>query len=197
MLDFFFKNWSADFIFKKWTLSDFFLKIIEVDVKTKFNNSDFIEIVWYMMFDTQVVVHPLETEIPEADDPNDHIECDKDEVNDESIVGKVFDTPDDAYNYYNDYSFLHGFGIRKDDTIKNPTTNEAYRKMYVCNKEGFKRLEKNDSIGNEKKQRRDVRTGCQAMLRIRRQEDGKWMVDSFKDTHNHDKIMTPTKVMQG
>ncbi|KAL4588735.1 hypothetical protein LXL04_001630 [Taraxacum kok-saghyz] len=74
----------------------------------------------------------------------------EDEGTDESILGKVFDKPDDAYNFYNDYAFLHGFGIRKDDTIKNTTTNEAYRKMYVCNKEGFKRLEKNASIGNEK-----------------------------------------------
>ncbi|KAL4572142.1 hypothetical protein LXL04_018911 [Taraxacum kok-saghyz] len=124
------------------------------------------------------------------------LECEKDEGTDESMLGKVFDTSDDAYNFYNDYSFLHGFGIRKDDTVKNPTTNEAYRKMYVCNKEGFKRLEKNDSVGNEKKRRRDVRTGCQAMLRITRQKDGKWMVDSFNDTHNHDLIMTPTKVMK-
>ncbi|KAL4574102.1 hypothetical protein LXL04_020926 [Taraxacum kok-saghyz] len=124
------------------------------------------------------------------------MECDKDDGTDESMLGKVFDTPDDAYKFYNDYSFLHGFGIRKDDTIKNPTTNEAYRKIYVCNKEGFKRLEKNDSVGNEKKRRRDVRTGCQAMVRITRQKDGKWMVDSFNDTHNHDLIMTPTKVMK-
>ncbi|KAL4580155.1 hypothetical protein LXL04_016336 [Taraxacum kok-saghyz] len=78
------------------------------------------------------------------------MECDKDDGTDESMLGKVCDTPDDAYNFYNDYSFLHGFGIRKDNTIKKPTTNEAYWKMYVCNKEGFKRLEKNDSVGNEK-----------------------------------------------
>ncbi|KAL4579916.1 hypothetical protein LXL04_016086 [Taraxacum kok-saghyz] len=59
----------------------------------------------------------------------------EDEDTNESILGKVFDKPNDAYNFYNDYPFLHGFGIRKDDTIKNTTTNEAYRKMYVCNKE--------------------------------------------------------------
>ncbi|KAL4583522.1 hypothetical protein LXL04_008096 [Taraxacum kok-saghyz] len=34
------------------------------------------------------------------------------------------------------------------------------------------------------------------MLRITKQEDGKWLVDSFKDTHNHDVIRTPTKVMK-
>nr|KAJ0192343.1 hypothetical protein LSAT_V11C800419870 [Lactuca sativa]KAJ0210957.1 hypothetical protein LSAT_V11C400218080 [Lactuca sativa] len=126
----------------------------------------------------------------------ENIEFDEDEVNKESILGKVFDTPDDAYTFYNDYSFLHGFGIRRDDTIKNPKTNEPFRKIYVCNKEGFKRMDKNASSENEKKRRRDVRTGCQAKLRITRQEDGKWLVDSFNDTHNHDLTMTPTKVMK-
>ncbi|XP_052621639.1 protein FAR1-RELATED SEQUENCE 5-like [Lactuca sativa] len=125
-----------------------------------------------------------------------NVEFDEDEVNDESILGKVFDTPDDAYTFYNDYSFLHGFGIRRDDTIKNPKTNEPFRKIYVCNKEGFKRMDKKDSSENEKKRRRDIRTGCQAKLRITRQEDGKWLVDSFNDTHNHDLTMTPTKVMK-
>ncbi|KAL4585699.1 hypothetical protein LXL04_010323 [Taraxacum kok-saghyz] len=152
------------------------------------------------MVESEMVVPDLETHITEDVEINDFTEptyeCDKDEGTGESMLGKVFDTPDDAYNYYNDYSFLRGFGIRKNDTIKNPATNEAYRKMYVCSKEGFKRLEKNDSVGSEKKRRRDVRTGCQAMLRITRQKDGKWMVDSFNDTHNHDLIMTPTKVMK-
>ncbi|XP_023745855.2 protein FAR1-RELATED SEQUENCE 5-like [Lactuca sativa] len=113
-------------------------------------------------------------ETEELSDFGVNIKIDKDDVDDERILGKVFDTPDDAYTFYNDYSFLHGFGIRRDDTIKNPNTNEPFRKIYVCNKEGFKRMDKNDSSENEKKRHRDVRTGCQAMLRITRQEDGKW-----------------------
>nr|KAJ0186422.1 hypothetical protein LSAT_V11C900487530 [Lactuca sativa] len=79
-----------------------------------------------------------------------NIEFDEDDVNDERILGKVFDTPDDAYTFYNDYSFLHGFGIRRDDTIKNPKTNEPFWKIYVCNKEGFKRMDKDASSENEK-----------------------------------------------
>ncbi|CAI9281386.1 unnamed protein product [Lactuca saligna] len=57
-------------------------------------------------------------------------------------------------------------------------------------------MDKNASSENEKKRRRDVRTGCQAKLRITKQEDEKWLVNSFKDTHNHDFTMTPTKVMK-
>ncbi|XP_052621609.1 protein FAR1-RELATED SEQUENCE 5-like [Lactuca sativa] len=165
-----------------------------------------------MMLETEAGDQAIELYINENVDTNDfveatyeseelndfgvNIEFDEDDVNDERILGKVFDTPDDAYTFYNDYSFLHGFGIRRDDTIKNPKTNEPFRKIYVCNKEGFKRMDKNASSENEIKRRRDVRTGCQAKLRITRQEDGKWLVDSFNDTHNHDLTMTPTKVMK-
>ncbi|XP_023758233.3 protein FAR1-RELATED SEQUENCE 5-like [Lactuca sativa] len=155
----------------------------------------------------------IEPYITEDIDTNDYVEAtseretinnigdeddfnDVNDVNDERILRKVFDTPDDAYTFYNDFSFLHGFGIHRDDTIKNPKTNEPFRKIYVCNKEGFKWMDKNASSENEKKRRRDVRTGCQAKLRITRQEDGKWLMDSLNDTHNHDLTMTHTKVMK-
>ncbi|XP_052622639.1 protein FAR1-RELATED SEQUENCE 5-like [Lactuca sativa] len=130
--------------------------------------------------------------IGDEDDFND-----VNDVNDERILGKVFDTPDDTCTFYNDYSIWHGFSIHRDDTIKNPKTNEHFRKIYVYNKEGrFKWMDKNASSENEKKRRRDVRTGCQAKLRITRQEDGKWLMDSLNDTHNHDLTMTHTKVMK-
>ncbi|XP_023766087.2 protein FAR1-RELATED SEQUENCE 5-like [Lactuca sativa] len=115
---------------------------------------------------------------------------------DESIMGKVFNTPHDAYTFYNQYAFLHGFGIRIHWDYKNKTTNEAYRKMYVCNKEGFKRSKTNSSCVGAKKRRRDLRTGCQAMLRISKGKDGLWFVDMFNDTHNHELSTTPTKVMK-
>ncbi|CAI9284600.1 unnamed protein product [Lactuca saligna] len=34
------------------------------------------------------------------------------------------------------------------------------------------------------------------MILISKQKDGKWIVDKFNDTHNHDLSMTPTKVMK-
>ena len=66
-----------------------------------------------------------------------NIGCDEIEINDDNILGKMFNTPDDAYTFYNQYAFLHGFGIRIHWEYKNKTTNEVYRKLYVCNKEGF------------------------------------------------------------
>nr|KAJ0187616.1 hypothetical protein LSAT_V11C900478250 [Lactuca sativa] len=81
-------------------------------------------------------------EYEEFKDFDVNIEFDEDKDNVNRILGNIFGTLDDAYTFYNDYSFLHGFSIHKDDTIKSTETNEPYRKIYVCNKEGFKRLEK-------------------------------------------------------
>lgn len=146
---------------------------------------------------------PIEEHTTEDADANDlletteelkdaNVECEENEWNNESILGKEFDTHKDAYNFYNDYSFVHGFGIRIHHKYKNKETNKPFRKIYVCNKEGFKRKNDNTSNENEKKKhRRDLRTGCKEMLRITKNKEGKWFVDMFNDTHNHDLSMTP------
>ncbi|XP_076953965.1 protein FAR1-RELATED SEQUENCE 7-like [Bidens hawaiensis] len=108
----------------------------------------------------------------------------------------VFDTPDDAYEFYNGYAFLHGFGIRTRVTHKNKTTNEAYRRKFVCNKEGFKDLKRDGFAGEAKKRHRDLRTGCEAFLRISKGKDGKWSVDAFNNAHNHELTVSPAKVMK-
>ncbi|XP_052627548.1 protein FAR1-RELATED SEQUENCE 5-like [Lactuca sativa] len=164
------------------------------------------------MNESEADVHPINTQITEEVDAEDlsiatyesekincvdaNVESDKDEVNGENILGKVFDTTDDAYAFYNDYAFVHGFGIRIHTTCKNKGTNEPYRKTLVCDKEGFKREDGNTSSGHEKKRRREVRIGCKGMLRISKRKDGKWFVDLFDGTYNHELSITPTKVMK-
>ena len=56
-----------------------------------------------------------------------NVECE----NDESIMGKVFDTTDDVYNFYNDYVFVHWFGIHIHTTLKNKGTNEPYKVFII------------------------------------------------------------------
>ncbi|KAK1415886.1 hypothetical protein QVD17_31674 [Tagetes erecta] len=111
------------------------------------------------------------------------------------VIGKVFDTPNDAYSFYNHYALLHGFGIRIFSTYKNTTTNEQYRKKFVCNKQGFKDL-KRDNCKDTNKRRRELRTGCEAFLRISKDKDDKWLVDKFNDSHNHEVTLTPSKAMK-
>ncbi|XP_076936630.1 protein FAR1-RELATED SEQUENCE 12-like [Bidens hawaiensis] len=135
-----------------------------------------------------------DVEIEENNDVNVNPQFDKNEDN--NVKGMVFDA-DDAYEFYNRYALLHGFGIRKFTTFKKKTAGEPYRRMYVCNKEGFKDLKSNNSSGDAKKRHRDLRTGCEAFIRISKGKDGKWIVDMFNDIHNHELILTPTKEHSG
>ncbi|GJW97933.1 FAR1-related sequence 5-like protein [Tanacetum coccineum] len=150
-----------------------------------------------MNSENQQISDPSETHLIEDIDINGYLlGCDDDEVNHDNIIGRFFDTPDDVYTFYNQYAFVHGFGIRIHWKYKNKTTNEVYRKLFVCNKQGFKKQKGDNSSEVSKKRRRDVRTGCEAELRISKTKGGKWCVDIFNDTHNHDLTTTPTKVMK-
>nr|KAJ0212919.1 hypothetical protein LSAT_V11C400166620 [Lactuca sativa] len=126
-----------------------------------------------MMFETKATDEAIESHINENVDTNDfkttydseevndfdmNIKFDEDKDNFERILRKNFNTLDNAYTFYNNYSFLHGFGIRKDDT-----------KM-VSNSQ-----KKNDSSGNEKKHRRDVKMDAKQSFRITIQKDVKWL----------------------
>ncbi|PWA58420.1 FAR1 DNA binding domain, FHY3/FAR1 family [Artemisia annua] len=136
------------------------------------------------------LIEDIDTNRYLVDHQNAEYDCERpnyDEVNDDDIWEKLNEDR---------YAFLHGFGIRIHWDYKNKTTNEVYRKLYVCNKEGFKRQKCNSSNEVSKKRRRDVRTGCKAELRISKTKDGKWCADIFNDTHNHDLTRTPTKVMK-
>ncbi|KAJ9556661.1 hypothetical protein OSB04_011275 [Centaurea solstitialis] len=121
---------------------------------------------------------------------------DENEFDGETFVGKVFDKLEEVYTFYNRYALLHGFGIRSHSVHKNRITNEPYQKMYVCNKQGFKKVKVDCSGVDTKKRQRDSRTGCEAELQVSKTKDGKWVVDKFSDTHNHDLTTTLTKVMK-
>ncbi|GJZ08579.1 FAR1-related sequence 5-like protein [Tanacetum coccineum] len=109
----------------------------------------------------------------ESDNQNDDdvdVEPEKDEYND--VMATIFDTLEDAYNVLQwGYAPLHGF-------------------------EGFKDLQGKGSDGGDKKRRMDLRTRCEAFLRININKDRKWFEKEFKNAHNHELTITPTKVMK-
>ncbi|GKD99994.1 FAR1-related sequence 5-like protein [Tanacetum coccineum] len=101
-----------------------------------------------------------------------------------SLIGKTFDSADDAYDFYNEYGLSKGFGIRKSYHNKHSVTKEIYRHVFVCNKEGYKDM--NDKRTTENVKRRCIkRTRCNAMIRVKLSNDEKWVVEKFLDEHNH------------
>ncbi|KAL8131436.1 protein FAR1-RELATED SEQUENCE 8-like [Apium graveolens] len=95
------------------------------------------------------------------------------------VVGMEFKSYDDAYNYYNCYAKDLGFAIRVKSSWTKRNSKEKRGAVLCCNCEGFKALNEASS------RRKETRTGCLAMVRLRLVECNKWRVDQVKLQHNH------------
>ncbi|KAJ9564549.1 hypothetical protein OSB04_000515 [Centaurea solstitialis] len=113
-----------------------------------------------------------ETEYENQTQGDVNFDFDENEFDGETFVGKEFEKLEEVYMFYNRYALLHGFGIRNHLVHKNRITNEPYRKIYVCNKQGFKRVKVDCSGVDTKKRRRDSRTGCEAELKFQKRKMG-------------------------
>ncbi|KAK2972602.1 hypothetical protein RJ640_007071 [Escallonia rubra] len=75
-------------------------------------------------------------------------------------------------------------------------TGAIFGRQFVCNKQGLKKLDDKRLNENEKR-RRDLRTGCEAMIQVTLSKKlGMWVVDKFQDVHNHPLTITPSKVIK-
>lgn len=102
-----------------------------------------------------------------------------------TILGRTFSTSDDAYDFYNEYGLSKGFGIRKYTHNRYKETNEVYRRIFTCNKEGFKDMKDKRQLRDGVKRRCITRTGCKALMQVTLSSEGEWVVDKFSDEHNH------------
>ncbi|KAK3011763.1 hypothetical protein RJ639_012429, partial [Escallonia herrerae] len=114
----------------------------------------------------------------------------------EHVAGKTFDTQEATYKFYNQYALLNGFGTHKHNAHNIMATGAIFRRQFVCNKQGFKKLDDKRLNGNEKR-RRDLRTCCEATMQVTLSKKlGMWVVDKFQDVHNHPLTTTPSKVIK-
>ncbi|KAK3037863.1 hypothetical protein RJ639_031223, partial [Escallonia herrerae] len=110
-----------------------------------------------------------------------------DNFDNQLIDGKTFDTLEAAYDFYNQYALLNGFGTRKHNAHKIRATGAI---------EGFKKLNDKRPKVNEKRLS-DLRTGCEAMMQVTLSKKlGMWVVNKFQDVHNHPLTTTPSKVIK-
>ncbi|XP_077215612.1 protein FAR1-RELATED SEQUENCE 5-like [Tasmannia lanceolata] len=109
--------------------------------------------------------------------------------NDES---EIFDSENDAYEFYNIYGLATGFGVRKSSTYKSKITQKVIFKRFVYDRAGFKSSKaKNLVVDRVVKPRRTVREGCKMKMDISL-IDGKWKVKAFEDVHCHE-LTSPLK----
>ncbi|KAL6626809.1 hypothetical protein ACP70R_030535 [Stipagrostis hirtigluma subsp. patula] len=91
------------------------------------------------------------------------------------VLGMVFDSREEAYQFYNLYSWERGFGIRYGNSSTNIVNKYRTKQDIVCEKEGYDKRCAN----------RSKRSGCPAMLRLHRTEDHGWYASAHVDEHNH------------
>ncbi|XP_020266769.1 protein FAR1-RELATED SEQUENCE 5-like [Asparagus officinalis] len=105
------------------------------------------------------------------------------------LMGMKFNSYEEAYNYYNSYALLMGFGIRKSTVNYSRKTREVVDRKFVCDKEGYE-------FNKDKMEihlRRETRVGCKAMMRVKILEDKSWEVTGFVEEHTNHVLSSPDK----
>ncbi|CAL5406650.1 unnamed protein product [Camellia sinensis] len=121
-------------------------------------------------------------------EPNNH-ENDGGECDWKPRVRMTFDIEQEAYDFYNTYGGRLGFSIRR-GYVNKSKEGQITSRQFVCNKEGFRVVDKRDPLTKNPKQ--EVRTGYQARLVIKWDRNmQKFFVSDFVEQHNH--IFVPTE----
>ncbi|KAJ1420949.1 Zinc finger, PMZ-type [Sesbania bispinosa] len=126
----------------------------------------------------------------ELDCQNDFAEGRKEFV--APAVGMEFESYDDAYNYYICYAKEVGFRVRVKNSWFKRNSREKNGAVLCCSSQGFKRTKDVNHL------RKETRTGCPAMIRMRLAESQRWRILEVTLEHNHvlgGKIHEPIKKM--
>ncbi|KAJ7962829.1 Protein FAR1-RELATED SEQUENCE like [Quillaja saponaria] len=94
-------------------------------------------------------------------------------------VGMEFETYDDAYNYYICYAKEVGFRVRVKNSWFKRNSREKYGAVLCCSSQGFKRIKDVNRL------RKETRTGCPAMIRMRLVDSKRWRLLEVTLEHNH------------
>ena len=94
-------------------------------------------------------------------------------------LGMEFESYEDAYNYYNCYAKEVGFRVRVKNSWFKRNSREKYGAVLCCSSQGFKRIKDVNRL------RKETRTGCPAMIRMRLVDTKRWRVLEVTLEHNH------------
>ncbi|KAL6217840.1 hypothetical protein ACLB2K_011057 [Fragaria x ananassa] len=107
----------------------------------------------------------------------------------EPYVGMEFETEEAAKVFYDAYATHLGFIMRVDAFRRSLRDGKVVWRRLVCNKEGFRKTRPKRS--ESRKPRAITREGCKAMIVVKREKSGKWIVTRFIKEHNHSLVVTP------
>ncbi|KAG8365107.1 hypothetical protein BUALT_Bualt18G0069900 [Buddleja alternifolia] len=105
-------------------------------------------------------------------------------------IGMEFESENEAYNFYNEYARLAGFGIRR-HYVHTDNMGNIVDRIFCCACQGHREKDKRDV--NVKSHRPETRTGCAAMMKIHCHRTAKYNVVDFIAHHNGHDLVSPTK----
>ncbi|KAH6759982.1 hypothetical protein C2S52_009588 [Perilla frutescens var. hirtella] len=108
------------------------------------------------------------------------------EIVDKTIprIGMEFDSEDAAYNFYNEYAKVVGFGIRR-HSVHFDRNGIVLERTFCCRSQGHRGKDNRDA-GNKFHQPL-TRTCCEAKMKINSRHNGKYRVTGFIVEHSgHD-----------
>ncbi|KAK6916852.1 Zinc finger, SWIM-type [Dillenia turbinata] len=112
----------------------------------------------------------------------------------EPYEGMEFESEEAAKAFYNSYARRVGFSTRVSSSRRSRKDGAIIQRSFVCAKEGFRNLNEKRTRDREIKRPRTVtRVGCKAMLSVKIQNSGKWVVSGFVKEHNHE-LVPPDQV---
>ncbi|KAL3531034.1 hypothetical protein ACH5RR_010356 [Cinchona calisaya] len=107
----------------------------------------------------------------------------------EPYVGMEFESEEAAKVFYDTYASRMGFIMRVDAFRRSMRDGKVVWRRLVCNREGFRKL-RPKRIEN-RKPRAVTREGCKAMIVVKKEKNGKWVVTKFVKEHNHSVVVVP------
>ncbi|KAJ1294331.1 hypothetical protein BS78_01G138600 [Paspalum vaginatum] len=112
--------------------------------------------------------------------------------------GMEFDDEEDAWTFYNVYAHRVGFSTRISVMHRSRRDGSVMSRQFVCAKEGFRTYRGksetaradsadagDDDSGRGRRTRAVTRVGCKAMIRVKKQDNGRWTVTKLETAHNH------------
>ncbi|KAK6940430.1 FAR1 DNA binding domain [Dillenia turbinata] len=101
----------------------------------------------------------------------------------EPHVGMEFESEEAAKAFYEAYATQVGFIMRVDAFRRSTRDGTVVWRRLVCNKEGFRKFRPKRC--ESRKPRAITREGCKAMIVVKKEKTGKWVVSKIVKEHNH------------
>ncbi|XP_027938264.1 protein FAR1-RELATED SEQUENCE 5-like [Vigna unguiculata] len=106
-----------------------------------------------------------------------------------------FESEDAAKIFYDEYARRVGFVMRVMSCRRSERDGRILARRLGCNKEGYC-VSIRGKFSSVRKPRASTREGCKAMIHIKYEKSGKWVITKFVKDHNHPLVVSPREARQ-